>query len=157
MSRLAVPLLYRTLFASGDVLLRAEVDLLIKDDRGVWHQETFRVDSGAEMTTMFAPLAKQLGVPTPQHAVPNAVHAQTGLEIRSGVLRVQVVGMDATEYAFPCFFLGDPSGPPATPISPPAVPRTLLGLSGVINQLRITFDGDAGPGAPYGHLIVEKK
>jgi hypothetical protein len=36
-------------------------------------------------------------------------------------------------------------------------PRNLLGLTGVIDKLRLIFDGDAGPGAPHGYLIVEKK
>ena len=64
--------------------------------------------------------------------------------------------MDATEYAFPCFFLGDPNRPPTT--SPgPLTPRMLLGLSGVVNQIRISFDGTpAGVGAAYGLMIVEK-
>jgi hypothetical protein len=59
--------------------------------------------------------------------------------------------MDLTEYIFPCYFLGDPS----TPV--PATARNLLGLSGVIDQIRLTFDGAAAPGAPHGVLIVEKR
>src|SRR5262249_52583154 len=156
MSRLQVPILHRILLATGDVLLRAELDLLIKDRQGLWHQETFRVDSGTDMTTMLAALAKQLDIPMPQHSVPNALHAQTGVEFRSGFLQLQVVGMDATEYAIPCFFLGDPNV--ALPGRRTAtVSRKLVGLSGVINQLRLTFDGDPGPAAPFGYLTAEKK
>src|SRR5205085_11479058 len=98
MSRLAVPLRHRTLWASGDILLRAELDRLLKDSTGAWHKETFRVDSGTEMTTLPATLARKLGLSIPSIPVPNAVHTQTGLEFRSGILHVQVRGMDATEY-----------------------------------------------------------
>jgi hypothetical protein len=155
MSRLDVPLRHRVLFATGSVLLGAELDLLLKDNTDRWRQETFLVDSGTEMTTMPASLAKQLDLPIPQQAAPGVIHAQTGLEIRSGSLRARVVGMDQTEYVFPCFFLGDPT---TTASSSPskATPRKLLGLSGFIDQLRLIFDGTPTPTAPYGALIVEK-
>jgi hypothetical protein len=156
MSRLEVPLLYRTLYASGDLLLRAELNLLVRDQGGIWHPETFRVDSGTEMSTMPASLARTLGLPMPQNAVTGAVHTQTGLEFRSGLIRVQVIGMDATEYVFSCFFLGDPNLSAGTSPGPTGA-RNLLGLSGVINQLRLLFDGEPAPGAPHGQLIVEKK
>jgi hypothetical protein len=156
MSRLQIPLLDRKLWATGDVLLRAELDLVLKDILGNWVPETFRVDSGAEMSTMSAFRANQIGLPLPHKPAPGVRHGQTGLEIRSGYLRAKIVGMDQTEYAFPCFFLGDPNTPP-NPNAPPAtIPRNLLGLSGVINQVRISFEGDPLPGALYGTLIVEK-
>jgi hypothetical protein len=147
MSRLEVPLLHRTLWATGDVLLRAELRLLLKDRNGIWKPRRFRVDSGSEMTTMFAFLARQLNLPFPPKAVPGVVHHQTGLEIRSGILRVQVVGMDGTEYGFPCFFLGDPNTPPPPHLMPAVGPENLLGMSGVVDKLRIYSDGRPAPGA----------
>jgi len=101
--------------------------------------------------------AKQLGLPIPLNAAAAAIHAQSGLEIRSGYLRARVAGMDQTEYVFPCFFLGDPNAVPNASASPALMPKNLLGLSGVVNQIRITFDGDPTPGALYGNMIVEKK
>jgi hypothetical protein len=157
MSRLAVPLRHRTLWATGDILLRGDLELLLKDSSGAWIQETFRVDSASEMTTMPAFTAKQCGLPIPRQAAPGAVHRQTGLAIRSGYLRVQIVGMDGTEYAFPCFFLGDPDLPLGPQPPSAKAPRQLLGLSGVVDKLRISFDGDPTPGAQYGNVIVEKK
>jgi hypothetical protein len=154
-SRLALPLKYQTLWNTGDIILRGELDLLLKDSAGNWPQQTFRVDSASDMTTFPAFRAKQLGLPIPKNPAP-LTHEQTGLEVRSGYLRCQVVGLGSTEYIFPCFFLGDPDTPPA-PATPPArVPRNLLGLSGVIDKMRISFDGKAvPPHAPYGHVIVE--
>jgi hypothetical protein len=156
MSRLETPLLYRTLWATGDVLVRAELELRLKTAQGARKVSRFRVDSGAEITTMPAWDARGMDLPMPQRAAPGVRHQQTGLEVRSGLIRAQVVGMDATEYVFPCFFLGDP-GTPIYTYTPPTRPHNLLGLSGVVDKIRITLDGKlVSPVAPYGHLIIEK-
>jgi hypothetical protein len=73
-----------------------------------------------------------------------------GLEVRSGLLRARIAGMDGTEYTFPCYFLGDPKGPVADS-------KNLLGLTGVISQVRLTFDGATSLLAPFGILVVEKR
>jgi hypothetical protein len=156
MSRLEIPFKHRTLWATGDILLRAELDLLLKDSSGAWRPATFLVDSGSEMTTLPAHEASRLGLSMPQQAIAGATHTQTGLPIRPGYLRVRVVGMDATEYVIPCFFLGDPSMPSGA-VRTGNAPRRLLGLSGVVDKLRIGFDGTASAYAPYGVLAVEKR
>jgi hypothetical protein len=157
MSRLDVPVLGRTLWHTGDILLRADLDLLLKDGAGKWPRESFLVDTGSELTTMPAYDAKRLGFPVPQAAAPaGVVHRQTGLAIRSGLLRFRVAGMDQTEYAVPCFFLGDPDTPPA-PGQAATLPRRLLQPLGLLGQLRFTLDRDATANAPYGTLAVEKK
>lgn len=157
MPTLSIPLKDEKLFATGDVVLRAFVDLLLKDDRGGWHRETFRVDSATDMTTFPAYRAQQLGLPIP--ANPSALtHNQTGLEVRSGYLRCQVEGLSQTEHVFPVFFLGDPSRPP-NPNAPEAtLPRNLLGLSGVVDKVKWHFDGDpVPPHAAYGMVTFEEK
>jgi hypothetical protein len=132
------------------------LDLLLKDNKGNWHPKTFRADSASDMTTLPAFFAKQMGLPLPQRVAP-VRHEQTGLEVRSGSIRCQVVGMDQTEYAFPCFFLGDPDTPPNPKLPPAQRPRYLLGLTGVVDKVRWTFDGTpAGLQAPHGYMIVEK-
>jgi len=157
MSRLQKPLNDRILWSTGDLLLWAELDLLLKDDRGNWQPQTFRVDSATDMTTMPAYDALLLGIPMPQSPAPGITHEQTGLPIRSGILRCKVVGMDQTEHAFPCFFLGDPNTPPPAGTPPARMPRYLLGLSGVVDKIRWTFDATPVSGqAPHGYLTVEK-
>jgi hypothetical protein len=136
--------------------LRAALDLWLRDSNNLLQLVTFRVDSGSEMTTLPASLARQLDLPMPLHSVPNLVHAQTGLEISAGLLRAQVVGMDGTEYAFPCYFLGDPDTPP-DPRQPARLPRNLLGLTGVVDRIRIAFDGKPTPTAAHGVMVVEKQ
>jgi hypothetical protein len=152
---LEIPLLGKTLRTTGDILLRAELDLLIKTNAQTWEQVVFLVDSGTEMTTMPVAQAQLLDIPLPVNAVPGLKHTQTGQEIRAGVLRVQVVGMEGTEYVFPCYFLGDPKRP-ARAAQAVTAPRNLLGLTGVVDKLRISFDGrPAGSAAPHGNLVVE--
>jgi hypothetical protein len=79
-TRLEVPLLGKTLRATGDVLLRAELDLLIQTNARSWEQVVFLVDSGTEATTMPAAQARTGGTPfgVPQGVPPNAVN-QSGL------------------------------------------------------------------------------
>lgn len=155
MSRLTVPIGYRTLWHTGDVLLRADLFLLIKDRAGNWRPQPFRVDSGTEITTMSAFRAKQRGFPMPAAAAAGVVHRQTGLEVRSGYLRFRIAGLDATEYVMACFFLGDPDTP--HPRQGAQIPRRLLQPLHLLGDLRFTFDRNATPAAPYGTMTVEKK
>jgi hypothetical protein len=147
MVRLEVPLTRRTLRTTGDDVLRADLDLEVKTNQGNWAIIGFIVDPGTEMTTMPAEVARNLDLPIPKRPVPGLTFR--GQEVRRGLLRARIPGMDATEYIFPCYFLGDPNVPMADP-------KNLLGLTGVINQIRLIFDGTPSPGAPHGNLIVEK-
>ena len=156
MSRLEVPIKGRTLRATGDVLLWIELDLLLKDASGSWQAQPFRVDTGAEMSTMSAHEAKLLGLPMPRHATPGAVHVQTGLTFRLGYLRFQIVGMDPTEYVIACLFLGDPNIPPTSARSA-TLPRKLLQPFQLLDRLRFTLDKDPAAGSLHGMLIVEKR
>ncbi len=148
MSRLEVPLQHRMLRATGDTVVWADLLLSLNTNRGTWKQVLFRVDSGTEMTTMPAYDAKSLDLPIPKQPVLRLV--LSGQEVRSGLLRARVVGMDPTEFVFPCYFLGDPNVPP------PTQTRNLLGLTGVINQICLTFDGRSSVRSPRGVLVVEK-
>jgi hypothetical protein len=103
------------------------------------------------MTSMPASEAKLIDLPIPRNAVRGLTFGAANQEVRAGLLRARVIGMDATEYVFPCYFLGDPDGPL------PKRARNLLGLSGVIDQIRLTFDGIASDVAPHGVLVVEKR
>ena len=156
MSRLEVPLIGKPLWRTGDILLRAELDLLIKDNSGAWLAVPFRVDSGTEMTCMPAALARSLDLPMPKKPVPGGLDVMgVKRDVRVGVVRVQVDGMDSTEHVFPCYFIGDPEGA-FDPKQPPMLPRNLLGLTGVVDKIRISFDGRAGADCPYGIMVVEK-
>jgi hypothetical protein len=155
MSGLLVPISRRILWSTGDVLRWVELWLDLKDKAGAWKQVQFRLDTASEMTTFPAFLAKQLNLPMPQKAEVGAVHIQTGLEVRSGYLRFQIVGLDQTEYITPCLFLGDPYLPPAG--RPGSLPRKLLQPLALLDQLRFTMDRDPSTGTLDGELLIEKK
>jgi len=47
MSRLEVPLKYRTLRATGDTVVWADLTLRLKTNQGAWKQVQFRVDAAS--------------------------------------------------------------------------------------------------------------
>ncbi len=147
MSRVEIRLLDRTLKSTGDKVLRAELELELRTRQDTWKRLTFLFDSGTEMTTMPAAVARSLDLPMPRRSVRGLTFR--GQEVRAGLLRARIVGMDRPEYTFPCYFLGDPDALPTGP-------RNLLGLTGVINQVRLILDGAYTLTAPDGRLIIEK-
>ncbi len=147
MARLHVPLVHRRLVTTGDDVLHAELTLELKTNRGTWEEFAFIVDPGTEMTTMPAELARMNDLPIPRQPVRGL--SFRGQEVRRGLLRARIPGLDSTEYAFPCYFLGAPHAPIVDP-------KNLLGLTGVVNQIRLIFDGTPSISARYGQLIVEK-
>ncbi len=155
MSRLTIPIVGKKLWATGDVRLWVEILLRLKDRAGVWKKAFFRVDTGADVTTFPAYQARLLQLPMPTQPSRGAKHNQTGLEIRSGLLRFQIVGMDPTEYTVPCFFLGDPNQLPGG--NPGNQPAALLQPFALLDQLRFHFEKNATVAAPYGEMIIEKK
>jgi hypothetical protein len=140
MSRLEVAHRYRKFWATGDVLLSSELDLLLKDNDGQWKADTFLVHSGSEMTTIPAWLAKKMNLPMPPKAATGAMCKQTGLEIRAGPLRAWILGLDVADFTFPYCFLGDPDAHSSLSQAT-MLPRKLPGLSSVGDKVRILFDG----------------
>jgi hypothetical protein len=155
MSRLERPLLAKTIALTGDIALRAELTLWIKTNSQSWEPVIFLVDPGTEMTTLPAARAKQLGIPFPKKPVPRLGIAGKSADVRTGLIQARVDGMDPTDYVFPCYFIGDPDAP-FDPNRPPRFPRSLLGLSGVVDKIRILFDGTPTPAALHGLMVVER-
>jgi hypothetical protein len=145
------------LYATGDLRLRVDIDLLLRSGSGGWVRHRFLVDTGTEIATFPAHEAKQLGLILP--ARPAAVsHEQTGLEVRSGMLAFQIDGMGPTLYAVPCLFLGDPDAPPPPSTPPGGLPRKLLQPLALLDVLRFKTDKDpASIGARYGELVIESR
>jgi hypothetical protein len=98
--------------------------------------------------------AKALDLPMPRNPIFLNING-VKREVRPGLIRAQVVGMDGTEHVFPCYFLGSPNTTP-DPNQPPVVAPNLLGLTGVVRKLRILFDGTPSPSAGHGVMVVEK-
>ena len=76
-------------------------------------------------------------------------------DVRAGVIRTRVDGMNPTDYVFPCYFVGDPDAP-FDHNHPPRFPRSLLGLSGVVDKIRILFDRTPTATAPHVLMVIEK-
>jgi hypothetical protein len=146
MSRVEIPLGFRRSTTTSDKVLRADVAPELRTNQNTWRRVSFLFDSGTEMTTMPADRARNLDLPIPRRPVRGLTFR--GQEARAGLLRARVVGLDPTVYFFPCYFPGDPAVPPPDP-------RNLLGLTGVINQIRLILDGTYTLAAPDGRLIVE--
>jgi hypothetical protein len=156
MARLEIPIAHQILSSTGDVKLWADIGLLLKDQAGNFVPETFRVDTGTQITTFPAHLAKGLNLPIPQAASPGAIQTPTGLEIRSGILRFRIDGMGPDEYQIACLFLGDPDTPP-DPGQPATFPRKLFQPFQLLDRLRFTADKDPMTGSLYGDLLIETK
>jgi hypothetical protein len=154
-----VPLFGTTVWYTGEMVLRAYLDLLLKDAAGNWNRRRFRVDWGTDVTSLSAADAKTLGLPIPQRGLTVPVRTSTGMTpvvVRPGFLRMRVAGMDPVEHVIPCHFLGDPDAPLPGAMTA-TLPRSLLGMTGVVDKLRIITDGTpTPPQAPYGNLIVER-
>lgn len=103
---------------------------------------------------MAAARARVLDLPIPRQPVLLDISG-VRREVRAGLIRAQVVGMDGTEHLFPCYFLGSPDAP-SNPSQSPVMARNLLGLTGVVDKLRIHFDGTPSSGARHGIMVVEK-
>jgi hypothetical protein len=116
MSRVEIRLADRKLKTTGDKVLRAELDLELRTNQNTWKRLRFLFDSGTEMTTMPAAEARRMDLPMPRHSVRGL--AFRGQETRAGLLRARIVGLDLTEYTFPCDFLGDPAILPTDPNYP---------------------------------------
>jgi hypothetical protein len=155
MSRLAIPVSRTILHSTGDVLLRAHVILALKDSAGNFTDRRFQIDSATDVTTFPAFTARQLGLPIPVNPL-RIRHNPTGLEVRSGLLRFRIDGMDQTEYVVSCYFLGDPNTAP-NPATPAFFPRALLQPLALLDYLKFTMEKDPTSAAIYGEVIIEKK
>jgi hypothetical protein len=154
MSRLVIPVSHRTLWATADEKLWNEIHLLLRDGAGNWQRRLFRLDNGTEISTFPAWDAKRLGLVVPSR--PAAVrHEQTGLEVRSGMLRFRIVGMDQTDYAVSCLLLGDPNVRPSPNAPRGTIAHNLLQPLALLQGLRFTMEKDDTGQNRYGQLVVE--
>ena len=104
----------------------------------------FLVDSGTEMTTMPVGEAKHQKTSRSRNGRSPDSHSRAWRSAR-GCSAVQIPGDGRDQVtAFFGHFLGDPN------VRPPVRPRNLLGLTGVINQIRLTFDGTSSVVPPSG-------
>jgi hypothetical protein len=155
MSSLSIAVSSKTIWTTGDVRLWVSIDLWLRDAAGNFLLDSFRIDSATDVTTYPAYYARQRGLAIPLNPSPIR-HNPTGLEVRSGYLRFRIQGMDATEYAVSCFFLGNPNSMP-NPAVPAFFPRNLLQPLALLDRLKFTADKDPTSAAIHGEVAIEKK
>ncbi len=148
MSRLVIPVSSKPLLATGDVRRWVPIVLLLRDGAGNYVKQDFRVDSASEITTFAAYDARLLGLVVPTRPAP-VQHGQSSIPVRSGMFRFRIDGMDQTEYAVSCMFLGDPLLPPTT------TRHHLLQPLALLQKLRFTMEKDDTGLNKHGQLIVE--
>lgn len=109
-----------------------------------------RVDPGSALTTLSTARATDLGIPFPRKAVAVTVETSAGPVEQlhhPGRIVVRIPGLEGREFDWPCHFV-ETTGP---------TPAALLGLAGVLDDLRIILDGAYSLEAPYGQLILEER
>jgi hypothetical protein len=110
----------------------------------------FQVDSAANVTTIPIATAEAKRLPIPTNVIELEARTAVGKvrqRVHAGRLTVRVPGLVGREFVWPCHFV-EAQGEP-----PPA----LLGLAGVLDDLRIPFDGTYALEAPYGWLVLEER
>jgi hypothetical protein len=131
-------------------LVRAVIPLAIRTGPRQFREIPFVVDSGAAVTTLPTTKAVELGIPVPRRAVEITVETavrQVRQLRRPSRIQVKLPGLEASVYDWPCHFV-EPQGTP---------PRAVLGLAGVLDDLRITFDGSYSLEARYGWMLLESR
>jgi hypothetical protein len=129
--------------------LRVDALLFVHRDDGTMEEVFFRVDSGCSHSTFPLARAVSLGLPTTGPRKTIRLVTALGPSSEEVISRVWSFRLSASQSSAP-FFL-----PVHLVVNRPASLTPLLGLTGVIEQLRWTFDGRDQPGAPYGFCLLE--
>jgi hypothetical protein len=124
---------------------------LVRTGQGDFAPLRFLVDSGSSLTTIAVSRANTLGLIVPEKVV--ALKVQTGagrVEQRRhpGRITVRLPGLPGRQFFWPCHFVEDTGSSP---------PISALSLTGVIDDLRITFDGSYSLEARYGWMLLEPR
>ncbi len=131
-------------------LLRAVVPLAIRVAPNRFKERNFVVDCASAMTTIAVLNAHRPHLPVSYRSIHLKVETATGpvIQIRHpGRIQGRVLGLPGWDFDWPCHFV-EHTGPP---------PKAVIGLTGVLDDLRITFDGAYAQEAPYGWLILERR
>jgi hypothetical protein len=123
--------------------------LEIRTRRHEFRTVDFLLDSGANVTAIPTSAARDWDIPFSHKAIELEVRTALGRArqvVHPGDITVRVPGLEGREFIWPCHFV-EHAGSPPSPV---------LGLAGVLQDLRIIFDGTYSQDAPYGSLILEE-
>ena len=147
---LQIPLQEVRIPATAATGRRAILQVQVRNRLGRWEPIDFLVDTGSSVTTIPMQLAAKHALMIPERSVEMPVRTIAGRIMqrrRTGLVVARLQGLHPQQFTWPCHFIEAPPGP-ANPA---------LGLAGVLDDLRLTFDGDYQQTAPYGTLLIEPK
>jgi hypothetical protein len=130
-------------------LVRPVLPLLVGTRSSAFRAVEFIVDTGAGITTIAVVEAAGLHLSVPTKKAAYVVHTATGRAKqirRPGRLCAKIPGLGERVFDWPCHFVEHEA----------SAPKAVLGLAGVLDDLRITLDGTYALEAPYGWLILEE-
>jgi hypothetical protein len=136
--------------ATGANVIQAKVSLLVQTRKPGFTPVRFIVDPGCGITSVPREAAEARGIPIPGADKIRTVKVRTpigsGLQrVRFGKIGVRVPGLAGATFFWGCHF-----------VEPPHAPHlALLGLDGVLGDLRLIFDGTYSIDHPHGVLIIE--
>jgi hypothetical protein len=148
---LRVPLQAVRIPATGETAVKPFLRLLVHTGQGDFTPLRFLVDSGSSLTTIAVSRANTLGLIVPEKVVTLNVQTAVGRiqqRRRPGRITARVPGLPGRQFFWPCHFVEDAGGSP---------PISALSLTGVIDDLRITFDGSYSLEARYGWMLLEPR
>jgi hypothetical protein len=136
--------------ASGARVIHARLKLLVQTSEAGFAWVDFLVDPGCGITSIPRSLAEKRGIliPTEDKIKTIGVRSSVGSQeqrVRLGKIGVRVPGLASRIFYWACHF-----------VEPPHAPHTaLLGLEGVLNDLRLIFEGTSSLENPCGVLVLE--
>ena len=138
-----------THIATGIRGLQAPLRLEIRTRHHDFRTVDFLMDSGAKVTSISAAAARDWHIPFSQKAIELELRTVLGRvrqRVHPGQITVRIPGLEGREFTWPCHFVEHKGSPPPQ----------VLGLAGILQDLRIIFDGAHTQDAPYGCLILEE-
>src|SRR5207244_6551464 len=120
----------------------ARISLAIRTRLQELRELPFVVDSAAALTSIPISTAAELGMIIPRQSIEFTLETATGpaRQFRHpGRIQGRIPGLEAWAFDWPCHFV----------VHRGAAPKAVLGLGGVLNDLRITRDGTYALDAPY--------
>jgi hypothetical protein len=135
---------------TGARAIQAKLKLLVQTSKPGFESVDFIVDPGCGITSIPRVAAEEWGIPIPSKDKIKVINVRTSTgsnkqRVRLGKIGVRVPGLTSRMFHWSCHF-----------VEPPHAPyMALLGLEGVLNDLRLIFDGTYSLENPYGVLILE--
>jgi hypothetical protein len=146
---LRVPLESYRVPGVNETLIRVMLTVLIRSAQNRFNEVPFQFDIVTSICSMPVARAANLGVVMPHMAVELSIKTAVGEKKqmrRQGRIQVILPALGRDVFDWPCHFVEGAA----------AVELPLLGLVGVLDNLRLTLDGKYALEAPHGWLIVER-